>query len=135
MKVTLELSLSTILEIISKTSNSEVATQLFEGTYKEPQISQSAWDAKANHLLSFESFDKWTNKVTYSFPTYRWYNENGTDWKNSKSEGYENKQSSGSTTNVMSLRDWNTMSIPSEQFSAPKDLGKLVEFTSESSNL
>lgn len=132
MKVTLELSLSTILELIGNTSNPAVATQLIEGSYNEPVIPSSIFHPEKDEVCHFVSFDKWSNKVTFSYTRLKWYNEDRSDWTRSKSAKYFNREADGIDQTTTSLETWigyfNAMESIVESFAAPKDIEKVAEY-------
>ena len=102
----LELSLSTITELINNSENPTVALQLIEGTYTEPVIPSSVYDSKRESTLSFISFNKWNNKVEFSFLRHKYYTEEGNDYAWTKSEKYCIKKSSEISNNSMPLTEW-----------------------------
>lgn len=78
MKTVLEIALSTkfnaeqipgLMEIISNTPNTELATEILLGLYEEPAVSeQSVLDGR---LCTLMNYNKWNNDVTYSFTTVK----------------------------------------------------------------
>jgi len=57
-----------LLEIVSATPNPELATEILCGLYQEPifpvKVQENSGDKK---VLTFCSYDKWTDKVYYSY--------------------------------------------------------------------
>ncbi|MVM36519.1 hypothetical protein GO730_00665 [Spirosoma sp. HMF3257] len=61
----IEISMDGLMEIMEKTGNADVALDLLLGTYETPAIpKESEW---AGHLTTFQSYDKWEDKVHFSY--------------------------------------------------------------------
>jgi len=104
--VDFKLSLTVLHEIINNSENPKVALQLIEGTYKEPEMPTRGLRIKDKEILSFVSYDKWTNKVTFTHNRYRWYNEERKDWNSSQSETYCHKEHVGTGSDTLLLEEW-----------------------------
>ena len=56
-----------LLDIISATPNPELATELLCGIYEEVTVSAKRVYSDNDGILTFTEFNKWTNKVHYSY--------------------------------------------------------------------
>ena len=57
-----------LLEIVSATPNPELATEILCGLYQEPKFpSQVQENSGDKRVLTFCSYDKWADKVCYSY--------------------------------------------------------------------
>lgn len=59
--------LDSVIAIANATANELVAVEILLGTYKEPAISQFAGDTDTKHNRTFESYDRFTDKVHYIY--------------------------------------------------------------------
>lgn len=79
--VKIEISFATLCEVLEKTGNLPVATAMLEGTYVEPWVNRKAKrsskpDKEGNYTrYEFQSYDKWTDKVTYMEDNGHWSRE------------------------------------------------------------
>lgn len=55
-----------LLEIINATPNPSIATEILCGLYEEPVINPTKVE-KDGSVKTFKSYDKWNDKVTYSY--------------------------------------------------------------------
>jgi hypothetical protein len=65
--------LDALLEIINATEQPEIATELLLGIYEQPDVNFTPHpDAKSQDYpnMMFEKYDKWTDKVHYTYDTY-----------------------------------------------------------------
>lgn len=56
-----------LLEIVGATPNPEIATEILCGLYVEPAIEHKMVVSEREGVLTFMSFDKWNNRVNYSY--------------------------------------------------------------------
>lgn len=56
-----------LLEIVGATPNPEIATEILCGLYVEPTIVHKMVMSEREGVLTFMSFDKWNNRVNYSY--------------------------------------------------------------------
>ena len=56
-----------LLEIVGATPNPEIATEILCGLYVEPTIVHKMVMSEREGILTFTSFDKWNNRVNYSY--------------------------------------------------------------------
>lgn len=56
-----------LLEIVGATPNPEIATEILCGLYVEPTIIHKMVVSEREGVLTFMSFDKWNNRVNYSY--------------------------------------------------------------------
>lgn len=60
--------INNLLEIVSATPNPELATEILCGLYEEPKLPIKVQDNSVDKKeLTFSSYDKWTDKVCYSY--------------------------------------------------------------------
>ena len=60
--------INNLLEIVSATPNPELATEILCGLYEEPKLPINVQDNSAEKKeLTFSSYDKWTDRVCYSY--------------------------------------------------------------------
>jgi hypothetical protein len=60
--------INSLMEIIAATPNPEIATEIMCNIYEEPKIgSHTRVMHKDRGLLTFISYDKWTDKLEYSY--------------------------------------------------------------------
>ena len=70
-KITIETDLESLNEILNQTGNPTVATQIFNGTYQEPEIdtrdraSDPLREDAPRKQYVFISYDKWKDQVKY----------------------------------------------------------------------
>jgi hypothetical protein len=83
--IKIETDLLSLTEILNKTGNPTVATQILDGSYQEPDICRfnmaSSPDKEGNREeYTFEGYDKWKDEVLYKGKN-RWSNEmNRENW-------------------------------------------------------
>jgi hypothetical protein len=58
--IILHTNLISLLEVLNKTGNPDLAAEILSGEYKEPDI-----PFLDNAFIEFKSYDKWTNSVYY----------------------------------------------------------------------
>ena len=61
------LNVEDLFEVINSTSNPEIATEVLCGLYEAPKIEGFAKDTNSEVNRVFLSYDKYKNKVTYSY--------------------------------------------------------------------
>jgi len=100
-------SLDALSEVLNKTGNTEIASQLLCGTYREPKIKSK----KGNKV--FVSYDKWDRSVQYSYPTLRHYkteedmkNEYGGSTYKENDRPFSKEHTTERSTASMSLSAW-----------------------------
>lgn len=59
--------LDSIIAIANATANNLVAVEILLGTYKEPAISAFAGDTESKHNRTFESYDRFTDRVHFTY--------------------------------------------------------------------
>ena len=60
--------INNLLEIVSATPNPEMATEILCGLYEEPKLPIKVQDNSVDKKeLTLTSYDKWTDKVCYSY--------------------------------------------------------------------
>lgn len=69
-KITIETDIKTLMEILQKTGNPNVAADILNGTYQEPEFNSSdrasSPDNEGNRRrLIFESYNKWDDEINY----------------------------------------------------------------------
>jgi hypothetical protein len=76
--ITIQTDLVSLNEILDKTGNPTVATQILDGTYQEPILGRFNMASSPNkegkrEEYTFEGYDKWKDEVVYKSET-RWSN-------------------------------------------------------------
>jgi len=117
---------SVLLEVVSVTPNAEIATEMLCGLYEDPVIPNKMVNAKTREgVLTFIKYDKWTDKVHYSYKTPETkgaYFKSGLKKEDITMENFESMKSSDSNrvwleiptgeiiekTSYVSLDSWNS---------------------------
>jgi len=102
-------SLDALAEVLNKTGNPEIASQLLCGTYEQPKL--NVCNVTKNY--HFVSYDKWDNKVTYSKPRIKHYKSeedmatetNGSSYKEND-RPFSKAHSIERETGTMSYHEW-----------------------------
>lgn len=88
-----------LLEIVGATPNPEIATEILCGLYVEPAIEHKMVVSEREGVLTFMSFDKWNNRVNYSYlqkDTKSTYFPKGTKVSDVTMENYDSLKVSSS---------------------------------------
>lgn len=88
-----------LLEIVGATPNPEIATEMLCGLYVEPTIIHKMVVSEREGVLTFMSFDKWNNRVNYSYlqkDTKSTYFPKGTKVSDVTMENYDSLKVSSS---------------------------------------
>lgn len=70
--IKIETDIQSLNEVLNQTGNPELAVQILNGTYQEPEIDQSdrssVPDKEGNrHQYLFCSYNKWKDEVSYTY--------------------------------------------------------------------
>jgi len=122
-----------ILEVINVSPNAQIATEILCGLYEEPIVKYSQVESKNEGILTFVKYDKWNDKVTYTYyseDSRGAYFPKGTQKSDVNMDNFESMKVSSSTsgaeylyiptgqlkkcTSTMYLETWNN-SVPVEE--------------------
>ena len=95
-----------LLEIVNATPNPEIATEMLCGLYVEPTIVHKRVMSEREGILTFTSFDKWNNRVNYSYlqkDTKSTYFPKGTKVSDVTMENYDSLKVSSSSVDAVYL--------------------------------
>ena len=95
-----------LLEIVGATPNPEIATEILCGLYVEPAIEHKMVVSEREGVLTFMSFDKWNNRVNYSYlqkDTKSTYFPKGTKESDVTMENYDSLKVSSSSVDAVYL--------------------------------
>lgn len=95
-----------LLEIVGATPNPEIATEILCGLYVEPAIEHKMVVSEREGVLTFMSFDKWNNRVNYSYlqkDTKTSYFPKGTKVSDVTMENYDSLKVSSSHEDAVYL--------------------------------
>ena len=95
-----------LLEIVGATPNPEIATEILCGLYVEPAIEHKMVVSEREGVLTFMSFDKWNNRVNYSYlqkDTKSTYFPKGTKVSDVTMENYDSLKVSSSSVDAVYL--------------------------------
>ena len=95
-----------LLEIVGATPNPEIATEILCGLYVEPAIEHKMVVSEREGVLTFMSFDKWNNRVNYSYlqkDTKTSYFPKGTKVSDVTMENFDNLKVSSSSVDAVYL--------------------------------
>lgn len=100
--------LDSIIAIANATANNLVAVEILLGTYKEPAIGQFAGDTDTKHNRTFESYDRFTDKVYY---TYNAVSKKKAWFKKGTTEFTKENIASSSTWNDDAVKELNCSDV------------------------
>lgn len=95
-----------LLEIVGATPNPEIATEILCGLYVEPAIEHKMVVSEREGVLTFMSFDKWNNRVNYSYlqkDTKTSYFPKGTKVSDVTMENFDSLKVSSSSVDAVYL--------------------------------
>lgn len=95
-----------LLEIVGATPNPEIATEILCGLYVEPAIEHKMVVSEREGVLTFMSFDKWNNRVNYSYlqkDTKSTYFPKGTKVSDVTMENFDSLKVSSSSVDAVYL--------------------------------
>ena len=95
-----------LLEIVGATPNPEIATEILCGLYVEPAIEHKMVMSEREGILTFTSFDKWNNRVNYSYlqkDTKTSYFPKGTKVSDVTMENFDSLKVSSSSVDAVYL--------------------------------
>ena len=95
-----------LLEIVGATPNPEIATEILCGLYVEPTIVHKMVVSEREGVLTFMSFDKWNNRVNYSYlqkDTKSTYFPKGTKVSDVTMENFDSLKVSSSSVDAVYL--------------------------------
>lgn len=95
-----------LLEIVGATPNPEIATEILCGLYVEPTIIHKMVVSEREGVLTFMSFDKWNNRVNYSYlqkDTKTSYFPKGTKVSDVTMENFDSLKVSSSSVDAVYL--------------------------------
>jgi len=95
-----------LLEIVGATPNPEIATEILCGLYVEPTIVHKMVMSEREGVLTFMSFDKWNNRVNYSYlqkDTKTSYFPKGTKVSDVTMENFDSLKVSSSSVDAVYL--------------------------------
>ena len=95
-----------LLEIVGATPNPEIATEILCGLYVEPAIEHKMVVSEREGILTFTSFDKWNNRVNYSYlqkDTKSTYFPKGTKVSDVTMENFDSLKVSSSSVDAVYL--------------------------------
>lgn len=95
-----------LLEIVGATPNPEIATEILCGLYVEPAIEHKMVVSEREGVLTFMSFDKWNNRVNYSYlqkDTKSAYFPKGTKVSDVTMENFDSLKVSSSSVDAVYL--------------------------------